>query len=129
MISNADYKAKTLDEGVRLVVSNLRDLAGSLVMAIQNQIEHDKLMALCLGINDDIQQTFNRYENFKKNHKPSPFESAFLKEYISSNLYLGGSTTTDNNIESNTKIEISNNNNNNNNEKRDYTKDLNDIFN
>lgn len=32
MISNSDYNQKVLDEGVRLVVSNLRDLAGSLVM-------------------------------------------------------------------------------------------------
>jgi hypothetical protein len=32
MIDNADYKQKTLDENVRLVVSNLRDLASNLVL-------------------------------------------------------------------------------------------------
>lgn len=32
MINNADYKQTTLDENVRLVISNLRDLAGNLVM-------------------------------------------------------------------------------------------------
>lgn len=32
MIDSADYKQKTLDENVRLVVSNLRDLASNLVL-------------------------------------------------------------------------------------------------
>ena len=93
-------------------------------------------MELCLGINDDIQQTFNRYEKFKKNIKPAAFESAFLNDYKSLNLNtnkLNNKNNTEvlqkfNDKDNSNNININNNNKNIDNEKRDYTKDLNDIF-
>ncbi len=43
-------------------------------------------MSICLGINDDIVLTFDRYEIFKKNQKPFPFVSVFLGEYSFCNV-------------------------------------------
>lgn len=81
IINVSDYKQDGLDENVRLVVSNLMDLSSNLVMAIQNSIEHDRLMEICFAINEDIQQTFKRYDQFKKKTKPNEFISVFLTDY------------------------------------------------
>lgn len=117
--------------------------------AISNQIDDERLMAICLGINDDIQQTFSRYEAFKKQTRPKTFVSSFLGEYASSNMI--------NNIEnSKEKVYVNNqivpgsmnqqkqvdllgfnnnlgapNNISNDNDKdkgKNYVKDLNDLF-
>jgi hypothetical protein len=111
-------------------------------------------MAICLGINDDIQQTFTRYESFKKQTKPKTFISSFLGEYASSNMInnlenskqnivvnnqmISGSNNQqkvnligfDDNMDAPTTNNFNYNNNNNNNDKgKNYVKDLNDLFN
>lgn len=104
MIDNADYKQESLDENVRVVVSTLRDFASSLVLAIQNQIDDEKLMFLCLGINEDIQKTFDRYDMFKKKIKPCNFASSFLSDYSSCNIMKStgiNNVSNDNNNNSN----------------------------
>jgi hypothetical protein len=85
MIDNVDPK-KELDEGVRSIINHLRDLEKNLVMAIQNQIDDEKLLAICLGINDDINQTFKRYEDYRSKKKPNSFLSCFLTDYAEYNL-------------------------------------------
>ena len=104
-------------------------------------------MAICLGINDDIQQTFTRYETFKKQSKPKTFVSSFLGEYASSNMISNLENSKQNVIVNNQQISGSNNqqkvnllgfddnmgapitNNNTNNDKgKNYVKDLNDLF-
>ena len=105
-------------------------------------------MAICLGINDDIQQTFSRYDQFKKATKPKIFVSCFLGEYASSNMMNQienpkENVTVNNQFikgdQNNVKKEVdllglgnsSNQNNQGNNQggqKKDYIKDLNDIF-
>lgn len=104
-------------------------------------------MAICLGINDDIQQTFTRYETFKKQSKPKTFVSSFLGEYASSNMISNLENSKQNIIVNNQQISGSNNqqkvnllgfddnmgapttNNNVNNDKgKNYVKDLNDLF-
>ncbi len=96
MIDGANWNQHELDENVRLVVSNLMDLSGSLVMAIQNSIDHDQLMELCLGINDDIQSTFSRYEQFKKKQKPKSFSSVFFSDYAHLNKGLNRNQSSNN---------------------------------
>lgn len=104
-------------------------------------------MAICLGINDDIQQTFTRYETFKKQSKPKTFVSSFLGEYASSNMISNLENSKQNVIVNNQQISGSNNqqkvnllgfddnmgapttNNISNNDKgKNYVKDLNDLF-
>ena len=70
-------------------------------------------MNLSLGINDDIQQTFHRYETFKKKSKPKNFESVFLGEYSSCNLYFK-------NIENSSQNQFNYNSNNNTNNNADF---------
>lgn len=98
-------------------------------------------MSLCLGINDDIVLTFDRYEIFKKNQKPFPFVSVFLGEYSFCNIL---NETVKNNSNSNLiKDDFSSNfndnfiqNNNNNNQSNNSNhgniksdiNDINDIF-
>jgi hypothetical protein len=85
MIDNVDPK-QSLDEGVRSIINHLTDLEKNLVMAIQNQIDEEKLLAICLGINDDINQTFKRYEDYRAHKKPNAFLSSFLTDYAEYNL-------------------------------------------
>jgi len=102
-------------------------------------------MAICLGINDDIQQTFARYDSFKKQTKPKLFTSSFLGEYAGCNMIknlenYGENVVVGNNVVSgsnkqqqvdllglsSSNEQVSNNNNDNNN--KNYVKDLNDLF-
>lgn len=43
-------------------------------------------MAICLGINDDINKLFRRYDDLKGHRKPEPFLSSFHTDYIQYNL-------------------------------------------
>jgi len=130
MIDGANWNQNQLDENVRLVVSNLMDLSGSLVMAIQNSIDHDQLMELCLGINDDIQATFSRYEQFKKKQKPKSFSSVFFSDYA--HLNKGLNKNQSNNIQQNQQNQNMGNqgigNQESSNNQNRYLKDLNDLF-
>lgn len=58
MIDNANPN-KQVDESLRTILSNLRDLENNLVRAIQNQIKNEKLLGICLGINDDLNRVTN----------------------------------------------------------------------
>ena len=51
MIDNSEGN---VDEGIRTIIHNLHDLEKNLVSAIQDKIKHEKLLAICLGINDDM---------------------------------------------------------------------------
>lgn len=87
-------------------------------------------MEICLGINDDTQQTLKRYETMKKFVRPPAFSSSFLKEYAGVNLYFKNGEKV--------KVEVQPNapNSNpsmqpvniNNNQEQKYIKDLNDLF-
>lgn len=115
-------------------------------------------MTVCLGINEDIQQTFQRYETFKKQNKPRAFQSVFLGEYSGCNLFFKNenenksSQNSENTIqiqgnsnvdflgfgggnmmqnENNNQSHNNQNNNNSNNSQQDgkkYAQELNDIF-
>lgn len=84
MIDNTQV-GSPVDEGLRTIVQNLRELEGNLVLAIQDKIKNEKLLGICLGINDDINRTFARYDLLKMKKNPGPFISAFEEEYASSN--------------------------------------------
>jgi hypothetical protein len=43
-------------------------------------------LALCLGINDDINQTNKRYDEYKAHRKPPKYVSCFTKDYAHLNL-------------------------------------------
>jgi hypothetical protein len=79
MINGSDH-TKPIDDGLTCIITNLRDLGKNLMLAIENQIKDDKLMNLCLAINDDISLTITRYDELKKKKKPRPFRSALLDE-------------------------------------------------
>lgn len=101
-------------------------------------------MSICLGINDDIVLTFDRYEIFKKNQKPFPFVSVFLGEYsfcnvlnetVKSNKNLINDDFNENFVQNNNINQYQNyNQNQNNNQNQNQSniksdiKDINDIF-
>lgn len=106
-------------------------------------------MEICIGINDDIQQTFSRYDDFKKQRKPKTFVSSFLGDYAHLNIMLSSQNSQMNNNQvdisnnqntnndllgigdfssSNNQNNNTNNQNNQNNDGKQYMKDLNDIF-
>ena len=55
-----------------------------------HNIEDQKLLAICLGINDDLKNTINRHKDLSNGKKPSVFISCFLTDYRSYNLNLEG---------------------------------------
>jgi hypothetical protein len=71
--------------------------------AIENQIDDENLMAICLGINDDIIKLFKRYDEVKSNKMPTPFLSSFHSDYMTSNLNYKNSTSVSPSIEDNKK--------------------------
>lgn len=84
MIDNTQV-GTPVDEGLRTIIHNLRELNNNLVAAIQDKIKNEKLLGICLGINDDINRTFSRYDALKIKKNPGIFISAFEEEYASSN--------------------------------------------
>jgi hypothetical protein len=58
----------------------------NLFRAISNQIDDEKLMAICLGINEDIIKLFKRYDDLKGRKKPDAFISSFHTDYADYNL-------------------------------------------
>jgi len=52
-------------------------------------------LAICLGINDDIKVTFQRFEELSNKRKPPIFISCFLTDYRSYNLNLEGAHNLD----------------------------------
>ena len=54
--------------------------------AISNQIDDEKLMAICLGINEDINKIFKRCDDLKVHKKPETFISSFHTDYAEFNL-------------------------------------------
>jgi hypothetical protein len=79
MINGSDHN-KPIDDGLSCILNNLKDLGKNLMLAIENQIKDDKLMNLCLAINDDIALTILRYDDLKKKKKPRLFKSALKDE-------------------------------------------------
>ena len=112
MIENADNK-KPVDEALREMVSQLKEFDKNLQMygqsflifrAISNQIDDEKLMAISLGINEDMIKLFKRYDDVKAKRKPEAFISSFHTDYAEYNL---------NNLKQNKQLggDISNNQN------------------
>lgn len=88
-------------------------------------------MFICLGINEDIQSTFKRYDQFKKQIKPQAFISSFLNEYSDCNLLANSSSNQESKNQNDLIGEGSSNSQNNQvnqNEGKNYIKDLNDLF-
>ena len=79
MLNGSDH-TKPIDDGMTSIIHNIRDLGKNLMKAIEYQIKDDKLMSLCLAINDDIALTMTRYSELKKKMKPRPFRSALKDE-------------------------------------------------
>lgn len=94
-------------------------------------------MEICLGINEDIQQTFQRYEFFKKKIKPAEFNSVFMNDYIRLNMYMsetknqnqGKQSSSHNNMQLlNQNVSNQDTQNQPQQQGQNYIKDLNDLF-
>jgi hypothetical protein len=81
--------------------------------AIENQIDHEKLMAICLGINDDINKTFQRYDNLKNKRKPAAFYSCFYTDYAEYNMNNVKKQSVTESLSTQTSIQQKNKNNQN----------------
>jgi hypothetical protein len=92
------------------------------------------LLALCLGINDDINQTNKRYDDYKAHRKPAKFVSCFTRDYAHLNKNKGGvnNTTSVSNNTNLLDLNFGNGNNNTNTLNNQGTNqkvgDINDFF-
>ena len=68
---------KSVDDGLRMIMLNLKACEGNLLSAIQEQIKDDTLLEICLKVNDDLNQTSERYNLLKSGAQPPNFISAF----------------------------------------------------
>jgi len=66
-----------VDESLRSIMLNLKNCESGLLKAIQTQITDENLLSNCLMLNDDLNQTSERYNFIKSGNKPSTFVSAF----------------------------------------------------
>lgn len=109
MVNGSDHN-KSIDDGLACIINNLRDLGKNLMLAIENQIKDDKLMNLCLAINDDITLTLLRYDDLKKKKKPRPFKSSLKDEenFQANEPIVASNTTKINQNTNNNLIDIFN---------------------
>jgi hypothetical protein len=93
MMDNLE-RGNEVDEGLRTIIHNLRDLEKNLVSAIQGKIHNEKLLEICLGINDDINRTFTRYDLAKQGKPPGVFLSVFVtdEKYAKKEIYKKSSS-------------------------------------
>ena len=60
------------DNPINDLISTLKEMEPKMMEMITT-IENDKMMNVCLIVNDDLQKTFSRYEKLKKGKQPEPF--------------------------------------------------------
>lgn len=68
---------KKVDDGLRMIMLNLKGCEQNLLNAIQSQISDEILLGICLQVNDDLNQSSERYNLLKSGAKPPSFVSAF----------------------------------------------------
>ncbi len=76
MIDNTKI-GNPIEDGLRFVIDNLRNGESDLIIYIQDKVRNEKVLELCLGINDDINKTITRYDVIRSKSKPEPFVSHF----------------------------------------------------
>lgn len=67
-----------ISEGLKAIMSTLKELESNLLSAIQNKIDDEHLLSICLEINDEINMTSERYKDLKMGMKPNKFISVFI---------------------------------------------------
>ena len=70
-----------MDTGILDLTQNIQDLSVNLSKTMQKSIDNDKLLGICLGILDDLEQLNKRYEQLKNREKVKKFESVFKSDY------------------------------------------------
>lgn len=65
------------DDGLRMIMLNLKGCEQNLSHAIQNQISDELLLEICLKVNDDLNQTSERYNLIKTGAQAPSFTSSF----------------------------------------------------
>lgn len=76
-IIDATEEGEEVDDGLRSIMMNLKKCEESLLKAIQTQINDESLLANCLKLNDDLNQTSERFNMLKAKYQPVKFVSAF----------------------------------------------------
>lgn len=66
-----------VDDCLRSIILNLKNCEPGLLKAIQVQIKDESLLSNCLLLNDDLNQTSERYDYIKSGQVPKNFKSAF----------------------------------------------------
>ena len=66
-----------IDESLRSIMMNLKNCENGLLKAIQTQISDELLLSNCLLLNDDLNQTSDRYNIALSGNKPTNFISGF----------------------------------------------------
>jgi len=66
-----------IEDGLKFVIDNLRNAENDLIIYIQEKVRNEKVLELCLGINDDINKTITRYDVIRSKSKPESFFSHF----------------------------------------------------
>ena len=79
----------SIDDGLKFVIDNLREAEGALLVYIQEKVKNEKVLELCLGINDDINKTVTRYDVIRSKAKPEPFSSIFEEKNSHNNKKSG----------------------------------------
>ena len=77
-LNNSSMK---MDTGIFDLTQNIQDLSVNLSKTMQKSIDNDKLLGICLGILDDLEQLNQRYEQLKNREKVKKFESVFKSDY------------------------------------------------
>jgi len=76
MIDSSQVGAKP-DDGLSMIMLNLKGCEQNLMNAIHKQISDEILLGICLKVNDDLNQTSERFNLLKAGAKPVSFTSAF----------------------------------------------------
>lgn len=77
---DAHSKNEEINEGLRTIMLTLKELETSLLSAIQDKISHEKLLSICLEINDELNSTSERYNDIKVGKRPKRFVSKFIEQ-------------------------------------------------
>jgi len=76
MIDSSPLGGK-VDDGLRMIMLNLKGCEQNLLNAIQGQIKDELLLEICLKVNDDMNNTSERYNLLKAGAQPTDFTSSF----------------------------------------------------
>ena len=76
-IIDASTLGEEVDDSLRTIMLNLKNCEDSLAKAISTQITDEALLGECCKLNDDLNQTRERYDMLKSKYEPIRFKSAF----------------------------------------------------